>query len=78
MIVLTDGFPTAGDAIAAATTAAASGIVVHTITFGSDADQAYMQLVAQAGGGEHAHATSEPALIELFRKFAAKATILVE
>ncbi len=78
MIVLTDGFPTAGDAIASATTAAASGIVVHTITFGSDADQAYMQLVAQAGGGEHAHATSEPALIELFRKFAAKATILVE
>ncbi len=78
MIVLTDGYPTAGDAIASATAAAADRITVYTVTFSTDADQDYMKLVAQAGGGLHAHASDEISLIEIFKKFAAKATVIVE
>lgn len=78
MIVLTDGFPTAGDAIAAASEAAANRIVVYAITFGADGDQAHMKQVAAAGNGEHAHAATENELKEIFRRFAAKATILIQ
>jgi Ca-activated chloride channel homolog len=78
MIVLTDGFPTAGDAIAAATQAAAQRITVYAITFGPDGDQSYMKKVAAAGHGEHAHAATEKELKEIFKRFAAKATILIQ
>ncbi len=78
MIVLTDGYPTAGDAIASARKAAAYNINTYAITFGDEADQKYMRLVAEAGQGYHAHADDEDALKEVFRKFAAKATILVQ
>lgn len=78
MIVLTDGFPTAGDAVAAATQAASHGIVVYAITFGAEGDQAHMKQVAAAGNGEHAHAATEAELKEIFKRFAAKATILIQ
>ncbi len=77
MIVLTDGFPTAGDAVAASATAASNKIVVYAITFGPEGDQAHMKQVAAAGNGEHAHAATEAELIEIFKRFAAKATILI-
>jgi uncharacterized protein YegL len=78
MIVLTDGFPTAGDAIASATAAAAQRITVYAITFGPDGDQTYMKQVAAAGNGEHAHAATEAELKAIFKRFAAKATILIQ
>lgn len=78
MIVLTDGFPTAGDAIAAASAAAAQRITVYAITFGPDGDQSYMKQVAAAGNGEHAHAATENELKAIFKRFAAKATILIQ
>lgn len=78
MIVLTDGFPTAGDAIASATQAARERITVYAITFGPDGDQSYMKRVAAAGHGEHAHAATEAELKEIFKRFAAKATILIQ
>lgn len=78
MIVLTDGFPTAGDAVAAAAAAAKHKISVHAITFGPDGDQAHMRQVAAAGHGEHAHAADAATLEEIFARFAAKATILVQ
>lgn len=78
MIVLTDGFPTAGDAIASATKAAAQRITVYAITFGPDGDQTYMKQVAAAGHGEHAHAATENELKAIFKRFAAKATILIQ
>lgn len=78
MIVLTDGIPTSGDAVAAASSAAAAGIRVYTITFGDDADQGHMQAVAAAGGGFHAHAADGSSLEDVFRKFAAAATRLIE
>ncbi len=78
MIVLTDGYPTSGDAVAAATAAAEQKIVVYAITFGPDGDQNHMRQVAAAGNGEHAHAADESTLKEIFKRFAAKATILVQ
>ncbi len=78
MIVLTDGFPTAGDAIVSATQAASQLITVYAITFGPDGDQSYMRQVAAAGNGEHAHAVTEKELKAIFKRFAAKATILIQ
>ena len=78
MIVLTDGFPTAGDAVAAASAAATQKIVVYSITFGPDGDQEHMRQVAAAGNGEHAHAADEATLQDIFERFAAKATVLVQ
>ncbi len=78
MIVLTDGFPTAGDAIAVANDASAQRVTVYAITFGPDGDQSYMKQVAAAGHGEHAHAATEQELKDIFKRFAAKATILIQ
>jgi Ca-activated chloride channel homolog len=78
MIVLTDGYPTAGDAVASARAAADKGIVVYAITFGPDSDQNHMRDVASAGKGEHAHAADEETLKEIFKRFAAKTTLLVQ
>ncbi len=78
MIVLTDGFPTAGDAVAAARDAADKHIMVNAITFGPDGDQDHMKEVAEVGGGEHAHAADAATLTEIFRRFAAKTTTLVQ
>lgn len=78
MIVFTDGFPTAGDAIASAAQAASQRITVYAITFGPDGDQTYMKQVAAAGNGEHAHAATENELKAIFKRFAAKATILIQ
>ena len=78
MIVLTDGFPTAGDALAVANDAAAQRVTVYAITFGPDGDQSYMKQVAAAGHGEHAHAATEQELKDIFKRCAAKATILIQ
>ncbi len=78
MIVLTDGVPTAGDAVAAASVAANNNIVVYAITFGPDGDQSHMRQVAATGKGEHAHAADEATLKTIFERFAAKATVLVQ
>ncbi len=63
MIVLTDGRANRPGgrssakqyAIQAAKNAAADGIVIHTITFGSQADKALMKQIAQIGSGLHYH-----------------------
>ncbi len=78
MIVLTDGNPTGGDAVAAAAAASAAGIRVYTITFSTAANQSHMQAVATAGGGRHEHAADGATLNDIFREFAAAATRLVE
>lgn len=63
MVVLTDGranrpFSLAAarqHALKAAKAAAADGIVIHTITFGSEADQSLMKQIAKIGAGLHYH-----------------------
>ncbi|RMF45382.1 MAG: VWA domain-containing protein [Planctomycetota bacterium] len=78
MIVLTDGHPTSGDAVAAAADAHDAGIRVFAVTFGDYANQSYMQQVADVGGGYHEHASDQQALEDVFRRFAAAATKIVE
>ena len=78
MILLTDGVYTGWDPVPEATTAAASQITVHTITFSDGANQTDMQSVASAGGGYHYHAPDAATLNEIFRKLAAMPVLLTE
>jgi Mg-chelatase subunit ChlD len=81
IVVMTDGNHNAGSIspVQAAQDAATLGIIVHTITYGNDADQAAMQAVANAGGGEHWHAPNGAALNDVFREIAANLpTMLME
>jgi Flp pilus assembly protein TadG/uncharacterized protein YegL len=71
MILMTDGNVTAGGSpVPAAQAAAGQGIVIHTITFGADADRALMSQVAQATGGKHYHAPDAATLQAVFREIA--------
>ncbi len=71
MVLMTDGHQTAGrDPVLAAEEAAREGIVIHTITFSTGADQAAMQSVADAAGGNHYHAPDAQALEDIFREIA--------
>lgn len=76
LIVMTDGNQNEGDAEAAADSAAAADVTVHTITFSDHANQALMQGVASRGGGSHYHADTPEQLREVFRQLAAVATQL--
>jgi hypothetical protein len=77
MIVMTDGFYTNGiDPAPEAATAAAQGIIVHTVTFGDDANQAAMQNVATSGAGTFHHAPDPATLETVFRKLAAMSVLL--
>ena len=71
MVVMTDGIHNTGtDPYGAADRAAADGIVIHAITFGSNADQARMQEVASRTGGTYNHAPNGQALIDIYREIA--------
>ena len=71
MILLTDGLQNEGvPAAQVARAAAAKDIVIHTITFSDEADQAGMQQVAAATGGRHFHAPSSAELVRIFKEIA--------
>ena len=71
MVLMTDGNWNAGrDPVLAAYDAAAEDIVIHTITFADEANQADMQAVAAATGGNHYHAPDAATLIAIFREIA--------
>lgn len=71
MVVLTDGIVNQGvDPVSVATAAAGANITIHTITFSAQADQATMQAVASAGGGNHYHAPDEASLQAIFAEIA--------
>ncbi len=71
MIVMTDGLHNRGpEPREAAADLAASGVTIHTITFGSDADRSRMQEVASIGGGRHYHADNGLQLREIYREIA--------
>ncbi|MBX3432410.1 MAG: VWA domain-containing protein [Pirellulales bacterium] len=71
MIVMTDGNENVGSAMAAARTAAAENVVVHTITFSDDVNQSLMKNVAAVGGGTHYHANTAEQLRAIFKEMAA-------
>jgi Mg-chelatase subunit ChlD len=71
MLVMTDGIHNFGaEPEVVANTLAAQGIVIHTITFGADADIRRMQNVARIGKGISLQANSGAQLQEAFRQIA--------
>ena len=72
IVVMTDGIHNTGAITPqdAATVAAGQGIVIHTITYGDDADQVVMQEVASIGGGQHWHAPNSGQLQQVFQEIA--------
>jgi Mg-chelatase subunit ChlD len=65
IVLMTDGIRTPGlgpDPVSIATMAADQGVVVFTVTFAAEADQAGMQAVAAAGNGKHFHASDAATL----------------
>jgi hypothetical protein len=45
-------------------------VTIHTVTLSEEADQQTMQQVASIGQGKHYHASSEAALVDIFREIA--------
>ena len=81
IVVLTDGIHNTGDEepADAAARAAADGVIVHSITFGNDADQDEMLGVASLGNGQHWHAPNSQLLIKAFNEIADNSpTMLIE
>jgi Mg-chelatase subunit ChlD len=77
MILMTDGIHNLGpEPILSARNAAAKGIVIHTITFSSDADIRRMEDVAAATGGKHFHADDLTELLKAFKEIAATLPVL--
>ena len=71
MILLTDGINNRGaDPRVSATRLAADGIVIHTITFGTDADISAMEEIARIGRGKHFHANNGTQLQQIYREIA--------
>ncbi|MEO0532010.1 MAG: vWA domain-containing protein [Planctomycetota bacterium] len=71
MILFSDGVRTEGaDPVARAQVAADSRITIHTVSFGDGADQATMQAIAAAAGGNHYHADSGAELAYAFEQIA--------
>jgi hypothetical protein len=53
------------------------GVVVHTITFSSGADEALMKKVADETGGTHVHANTNQQLVEAFQTIAKQLQVLL-
>lgn len=72
MVVMTDGIHNTGiSPVAVASSLMSSyNLTIHTVTFGSGADQALMQQVATIGGGKHYHAANGEELVAIFEEIA--------
>ncbi len=78
MIVMTDGIHNLGpEPVLSARNAAKLDIVIHTITFSSDADIKRMQDVANATGGRHFHAPTAADLTRIFKEIASTLPVLL-
>ena len=79
MVLLTDGLQNTGpEPLLSAQVAATKGIIIHTITFSSDADIARMEAVAAATGGRHFHADDMKTLVDVFKEVAAVPVLITE
>jgi len=77
-VVMTDGVHNYGsNPVSAAGQSADSGIMVFTVTFSNEADQALMQQVAAEGGGEHFHAVTAAQLQNAFQDIARRLPTLL-
>jgi Ca-activated chloride channel homolog len=78
MIVMTDGIHNLGpEPVLSARAAAKKDIVIHTITFSSDADIKRMQDVAAATGGRHFHAPTAADLARIFKEIASTLPVML-
>ncbi len=78
MILMTDGIHNLGpEPILSAQVAKTKDIVIHTITFSSDADIARMEAVAAATGGRHFHAPTAADLARIFKEIAATLPVMI-
>jgi Mg-chelatase subunit ChlD len=78
MILMTDGIHNLGpEPVLSARNAAKQDIVIHTITFSSDADIKRMQEVAAATGGQHFHAPDAQELVRIFKLIASTLPVLL-
>lgn len=78
MIVMTDGIHNLGpEPVLSAQKAAKKDIVIHSITFSSDADIKRMQDVAAATGGRHFHAPTAEDLARIFKEIASTLPVML-
>ena len=78
MIVMTDGIHNLGpEPVLSAQEAATKDIVIHTITFSSDADIKRMEDVAAATGGRHFHAPTAADLARIFKEIASTLPVML-
>ncbi len=78
IIVLTDGIYNVGPKpIAEAEKIAKNGVMIFTVTFAAEANQADMKKVAQIGGGLHFHAKSAKDLQDVFQEIAKRMPTLI-
>ncbi len=78
LIVLTDGIHNWGpDPVGMTNYAVDNEVVVYTVTFAAEADQAKMQDVANVGGGKHYHATDSKSLKAVFTEIARNLPVLL-
>jgi Ca-activated chloride channel family protein len=76
VIVMTDGHHNTGiSPLTVANTAGAT--TIHTVTFGSGANQSMMQDLARRGNGIHLHANSNQQLAEAFRDIARQLSVML-
>jgi Mg-chelatase subunit ChlD len=78
MIVLTDGIHNWGpDPVGMTYYAKDQNVIVYTVTFSMEADQARMQEVATVGMGRHYHATNMASLRSAFQEIARNLPVLL-
>ncbi len=78
MIVMTDGIHNLGpEPVLSARNAAKKDILIHTITFSSDADIKRMEDVAAATGGRHFHAPTAADLARIFKEIASTLPVML-
>ncbi len=78
MILMTDGIHNLGpEPVLSARRAARDGLVIHTITFSSEADIKRMQDVAAATGGRHFHAPTAEDLVRIFKEIASTLPVML-
>ena len=78
MIVMTDGNHNRGpEPRIVAQELANDGVVIHTITFGGEADLVRMREVARIGRGRHYHAANGAELAQIYREIALSLSTLI-
>ena len=78
MVLMTDGRHNTGpEPVISARRAATENIVIHTVTFSSEADFTRMRQVADETGGQHFHAPDAAALERIFREIASTLPVLL-